>query len=64
VIAQLLAQEGAKVVLADINAAAGEETTSEINHQGFEAIFVPADISQEAEAKRISDEACQAFRPS
>ncbi len=61
VIAQLFAQEGAKVVLADIDAAAGEKSTAEINHQGFEAIFVPADISKEEEARRISSEAAKHF---
>jgi NAD(P)-dependent dehydrogenase (short-subunit alcohol dehydrogenase family) len=61
VIAQLFAEEGTKVVLADIDVAAGEKTTSEINNQGFEAIFVPADISKEVEAQRISIEAVKHF---
>lgn len=61
VTAELFGAEGAKVVLADVDAAAGEETTAAMNRQGFEAIFVPADISREVEAQRISDEAVKHF---
>jgi len=55
--AELFGEEGAKVVLADIDVAAGEKTTAGINTKGCEAIFAPADISREVESKRISEEA-------
>jgi NAD(P)-dependent dehydrogenase (short-subunit alcohol dehydrogenase family) len=59
--AELFAEEGAKVVLADIDVSRGEKTTAGISTKGYEAAFVPADISKEAEAKRISEEAIRQF---
>ncbi|HVC32050.1 MAG TPA: SDR family oxidoreductase [Chloroflexota bacterium] len=45
--AKLFAQEGAKVVVADINAAKGLETVEEIKAAGGEAAFVHTDVEQE-----------------
>lgn len=59
--AEVLAQEGAKVVVADIDAAGGETTVAAIRGKGGAAVFVQADISKEAEARRISDEAVRNF---
>ena len=59
--AEVLAEEGAKVVIADIDAAGGEATVATIRGKGGTAVFVQADISKEAEAKRISDEAVRNF---
>ncbi len=59
--ALLFAEEGAKVVVVDINREAGERTTSLITDHGGDAVFVNADISKEEEARRISDEAVRAF---
>lgn len=59
--AEVLAEEGAKVVVADIDAAGGEATVATIRGKGGTAVFVHADISKEAEAKRISDEAVKIF---
>lgn len=59
--AELFAEEGAKVVLADIDVSRGEKTTAGISTKGYEAAFVPADISKEAEAKRISEEGIRRF---
>ena len=42
--AQLFAQEGAKVVLADMNVVEGHAATSSIVAKGSEAIFVPTDV--------------------
>ncbi len=42
--ARLFAQEGAKVVIADINDRDGEETARGIREQGNEAVFVRADV--------------------
>jgi NAD(P)-dependent dehydrogenase (short-subunit alcohol dehydrogenase family) len=46
--AKLFAQEGAKVVIADIDAPKGEQTVAEIKAAGGEAAFVHADVEQEA----------------
>lgn len=59
--AELLAEEGAKVLIADIDLKGGEETARMIQDKGGTANFVQADISKEADAKRISDEAVKAF---
>ncbi len=59
--AELLAEEGAKVVVADIDPAGGNETVNAIREKGNAAHFVQADISKEADAKRISDEAVKAY---
>ena len=42
----LFAQEGAKVVVADVNDEGGKETVSLISKQGGEAIFVHTDVSK------------------
>jgi len=59
--AELFAEEGAKVVVADINSAEGEQTVSNIRSKGGEARFVHADISKEEDAKRISEETVKAY---
>jgi len=59
--AEVLAKEGAKVVVADIDAAGGAKTVSTIEGMGGVARFVQADISIEADAKRITEEAVQAY---
>lgn len=59
--AQVFAEEGAKVLIADVDDKAGEETVRGIQSSGGTARFVLADISKEAEARRISEEAIHAF---
>lgn len=46
--AKLFAREGAAVCLADIDAAGGEATASEIRQNGGRAIFVPTDVTDGA----------------
>jgi NAD(P)-dependent dehydrogenase (short-subunit alcohol dehydrogenase family) len=46
-IAQVLAREGAKVVVADFNAEAGAETVELIKQAGFDACFMAGDVSKE-----------------
>jgi NAD(P)-dependent dehydrogenase (short-subunit alcohol dehydrogenase family) len=46
--ALLFAQEGAKVVVSDIDSAAGEQTATEIRRAGGTAIFVPRRCLQES----------------
>ncbi|OGA31783.1 MAG: short-chain dehydrogenase [Betaproteobacteria bacterium RIFCSPLOWO2_12_FULL_62_13b] len=59
--AVLFAEEGAKVVIADVDEAAGMETVARIRAQGGEAIFVSTDISREGDARKACDEAVRAF---
>jgi len=40
------AREGARVVVADVSVAGGEETVAQIKAAGGEALFVPTDVSQ------------------
>ena len=59
--AELFAEEGAKVVVVDINSAEGEQTVTNIRSRGGKARFVHADISKEEDAKRISEETVKAY---
>jgi len=59
--ALLFAEEGARVVAVDIDAATGQGTVAEITDNGGEAIFVHADIAQESDAKNITDQTLQKF---
>ena len=57
----LFAEEGAKVVVANPNARAGEECAAQIRAQGGDAIFVQTDISNEDHCRRVCDEAVRVF---
>jgi NAD(P)-dependent dehydrogenase (short-subunit alcohol dehydrogenase family) len=59
--ALLFAEEGARVVVADINEAGGGKTVAQAAEMNRGAIFVKADISQEEGAKEIVDAAVKAF---
>ncbi len=59
--AELFAEEGAKVLVADLDSKGGEETAKLISNRGGTARFVQADVSKEADAKRIAAEALRAF---
>lgn len=59
--ALLFGEEGAKVVVADIDHASAEKTAAAIRSKGGEAIAVEADIAQEPDARRIAGEAVRAF---
>lgn len=48
-----LAQEGAKVAVADKNAAMGNETVSLITRSGGQAFFLPCDVSKVADTEHI-----------
>ena len=49
----LFAQEGAKVVVVDMNDAGGRETVSMIEAKGCQAIYVHADVSKAADAENM-----------
>jgi NAD(P)-dependent dehydrogenase (short-subunit alcohol dehydrogenase family) len=55
------AGEGAKVVVADIVAKAGEETTSMIRDAQGEAIFVKVDVSNAEQVKAMVDKTIETF---
>ena len=47
----LFAREGARVVVADINASSGSETVTQISENDGESIFVEADVSRELDVR-------------
>lgn len=49
----LFAKEGAKVVVADINDAGGEEAVAAIKSSGGEAIFLHTDVSKASDVKNL-----------
>ena len=55
------AREGAQVVVAELNAVAGEATLAEIQALGREAIFVPVDISQREQVEQMVAATVDAF---
>jgi NAD(P)-dependent dehydrogenase (short-subunit alcohol dehydrogenase family) len=61
VAARMFAAEGSKVVVADITAPAAQSVVDEVKAAGGEAIAVVADVSKEADAKRMIDETIAAY---
>lgn len=61
-VAARLAGAGARVVIADVDAAAGAETTSEISALG-EALYVPTDVSCKDDINRLVETTRSAFGP-
>jgi NAD(P)-dependent dehydrogenase (short-subunit alcohol dehydrogenase family) len=59
--ALLFAEEGASVIIADIDSVGGEKTVAAINDKKGKALFVEADISEEESAKKITDQTLKAF---
>lgn len=55
------AQEGAKVVVADVNRSGGEATVASILATDGEAVFVPTDVAQEADLQKAIDMAVEGF---
>ena len=60
-LAEELAALGAKLVINSTKQETGGETLRRVKAAGAEAIFVQADVSEPAEAKRVVDEALKAF---
>jgi NAD(P)-dependent dehydrogenase (short-subunit alcohol dehydrogenase family) len=60
-IARLFADEGARVVISDINEAAGEAVAESINIAGGEARFQRADVSLEADCRLLIDRAVEQY---
>ena len=59
--AELFTQEGASVVVTDVNTAAGEETVNSIHDAGGKAIFVKANVANEDEVRTMVETAIDTF---
>jgi NAD(P)-dependent dehydrogenase (short-subunit alcohol dehydrogenase family) len=59
--ALLFAREGATVVVADMNAEAGETVASEITRAGGRAFFEAVDVSRAADCRRVVERAMREF---
>ncbi len=59
--AQLMAGEGAKVVVAELNAAAGEQTAQLIHQAGGTSIAITTDVTDPDSIKAAVDKAVQLF---
>jgi 3-oxoacyl-[acyl-carrier protein] reductase len=59
--AQRLAQDGAKVTVADLDAEGAERTAGEIKQAGGQAIAVPVDVSNPAQVQAMVDETLKQF---
>lgn len=55
-IAQVLGKEGAKIVVATVDADYGKQTAEEIINDGGDAIFIETDVSKEDSIKHMVDE--------
>ncbi len=55
------AEEGAKVVVADLDAERGKTIEAQIREKAGDAVFVHADISEESDANKITGEAVMAY---
>ncbi|MBT2302873.1 3-hydroxybutyrate dehydrogenase [Variovorax paradoxus] len=60
-IAILFAQEGAKIVIADLNKQAADATAAELKESGAQAIGVGVDVTSEEQVDAAVEEAAQAF---
>lgn len=60
-IAQVFVREGAKVVLADVNADVGRATESELKRAGGDVLFVRCDVSNEEQVKALIGAAVDKF---
>lgn len=59
--ATLLAHEGAKVVISDIDTKLGEEAASEISDNGGEAMFIQHDVTSESDWNTVIEKASSEF---
>src|SRR5690606_32107502 len=59
--ARLFAQEGAKLVLVDFNEEKGNAFVDELKSEGYEVVFVKADVTSEEDVKNIYDVALDTF---
>lgn len=60
-IASLLAIEGAKVIVSDINVVKGENVTEEIKHEGGKSLFMKHDVTSEGDWRVLIDRTLAEF---
>ena len=60
--ALLFAREGARIIVADINRKAGEETVHRIGRRGGKAFFAEGDVSVERDVVRMLEAGVKRFR--
>ncbi|UCD09008.1 MAG: SDR family oxidoreductase [Dehalococcoidales bacterium] len=60
-IATLFAEEGARVVVADIDNSGGKQTVDEINSTSDRAVFVHTDVSKPSDVKNLVDAAIEKY---
>ncbi len=60
--ALLFAREGARVIVADVNARAGAATVAAITRRGGHALFVHGDVGVEADVARMIETGVKRFR--
>src|SRR6185369_8210276 len=61
VAAQMFAAEGARVVVADVTEEAAESVVADVTAAGGQATAVVADVSKEADARRMVDHAIATY---
>jgi len=54
--AEFFAEEGSKVVVVDVDVAGGESTVEAIRKKGGDALFIRADVTSDAECRKIADD--------
>ncbi|HEY4752845.1 MAG TPA: SDR family NAD(P)-dependent oxidoreductase, partial [Candidatus Limnocylindrales bacterium] len=59
---ELLAREGAKVVVSDVSEASGEAVAAAVRSAGGDATFVRADVSNEDDARAMVQHAVATYR--
>ncbi len=59
--ASLLAKEGAKVVVTDINEVNGKQVAEEIRHEGGEAVFLKHDVASERDWNEVIEKTLAEF---
>ena len=60
-ICEVFAEEGARLTIADIDAAGGEQTLASVRAAGGEAQFVATDVSKEADVEAMVQAAVDAY---
>lgn len=58
---QLFAQEGAKVIIADINEKAGRDLEQRIQKEGHDALFLPLDVAKEESWKNLMEKSIEHY---
>lgn len=59
--ARRLAQEGAKVVIAELDATAAEAVAAELKHEGFEALAVHTDVANQQSVQNMAERTINAY---